>query len=104
MSTTHQDRLRRDLHSVASQVESLLTKLGEEGGDRLYTLKDRLGSVACGLGSAARDKLSSLDNSVRSSARHAAHFTDDYVHHNPWRAIGTGAIIGLLVGYLVSRR
>jgi ElaB/YqjD/DUF883 family membrane-anchored ribosome-binding protein len=37
-------------------------------------------------------------------ARQAADFTDGYVHENPWRAIGVGAAIGLLIGYLVSRR
>jgi ElaB/YqjD/DUF883 family membrane-anchored ribosome-binding protein len=30
--------------------------------------------------------------------------TDEYVHENPWQAIGIGAAIGFLVGLVVSRR
>jgi ElaB/YqjD/DUF883 family membrane-anchored ribosome-binding protein len=34
----------------------------------------------------------------------AARATDQMVRDNPWRAIGVGAAVGLLLGYLVSRR
>jgi hypothetical protein len=29
---------------------------------------------------------------------------DDYVHDNPWAAIGVVALVGLAAGYLLSRR
>ena len=34
----------------------------------------------------------------------AARATDDYVHENPWAAVGIGAALGLVVGMLISRR
>jgi len=37
-------------------------------------------------------------------AKAAARATDEYVHDNPWQAIGIGAAIGFLVGLVVSRR
>jgi ElaB/YqjD/DUF883 family membrane-anchored ribosome-binding protein len=104
MTNLREARLRRDLNNVASQVESLMSRLGDEGLDRMSEWRDRMSSMASTLGSGARERLSSLDSSVRSGARQAADFTDGYVHENPWRAIGVGAAIGLLIGYLVSRR
>ncbi|MEW6706921.1 MAG: DUF883 domain-containing protein [Pseudomonadota bacterium] len=98
MNTLHEARLRRDLNNVAGQVQSLLERLGDESSERLETLRDRFN----GLSTSARDKLAALH--VRDSARQAARYTDEYVHHNPWRAIGVGALAGLLIGYLASRR
>jgi ElaB/YqjD/DUF883 family membrane-anchored ribosome-binding protein len=34
----------------------------------------------------------------------AARATDDYVHDNPWQAIGAAAVVGLILGALISRR
>jgi ElaB/YqjD/DUF883 family membrane-anchored ribosome-binding protein len=30
--------------------------------------------------------------------------TDEYVHENPWRAVGAGIGIGLVIGLLIGRR
>lgn len=102
MNALREARLRRDLNSVAGQVQNLLERMGDEGSERLESLRDRVSTAASTLAAGARDKLSSLD--VRDSARQAARYTDAYVRDNPWRAIGIGAIAGLLIGYLVSRR
>ena len=34
----------------------------------------------------------------------AAKVTDEYVHENPWKAIGVSAGIGLVIGLLIGRR
>jgi ElaB/YqjD/DUF883 family membrane-anchored ribosome-binding protein len=102
MNAFRDARLRRDLNNVASQVHSLLDKLDDEGSERLESLRDRMSAAASSFGSSARDRLAALD--VRDSARQAAKVTDEFVHENPWRMIGAGAALGLLVGYLVSRR
>jgi ElaB/YqjD/DUF883 family membrane-anchored ribosome-binding protein len=34
----------------------------------------------------------------------AAKVTDEYVHENPWKAIGVTAALGLIVGMLIARR
>jgi len=100
MNTLREARLRRDLHNVASQVDTLLSRLGDESADRMHELRDRMSHAASGLGS----RLSALDVSMRDSARQAAKVTDAYVHDHPWKVIGAGAAIGLLLGYLASRR
>jgi ElaB/YqjD/DUF883 family membrane-anchored ribosome-binding protein len=40
---------------------------------------------------------------VVARAKQAAKATDDYVHENPWKAVGIGAGVGLIVGMLISR-
>ena len=37
-------------------------------------------------------------------AKMAAQGTDEYVHENPWIAIGTAAVVGVVIGLLIGRR
>ena len=37
-------------------------------------------------------------------AKAAARVTDDYVHDNPWQAIGVAAAVGFVVGLMMNRR
>jgi ElaB/YqjD/DUF883 family membrane-anchored ribosome-binding protein len=36
--------------------------------------------------------------------KQAARVTDEYVHENPWKAVGIAAGVGLIVGLLIGRR
>jgi len=38
------------------------------------------------------------------STRKAARVTDEYVHDNPWKAIGITAVVGVLLGALLRRK
>ncbi|HET9642132.1 MAG TPA: DUF883 family protein, partial [Burkholderiaceae bacterium] len=100
MSSLREARLRRDLNNVVTQVDDLLTTVGDAGSQTLQSLRDKMTTAA----GTARDKLSTLDSSVRDNARVAAKYTDDYVHDKPWQVIGIVAAVGLLIGYLTSRR
>jgi ElaB/YqjD/DUF883 family membrane-anchored ribosome-binding protein len=100
MNTVSQARLRRDLNNVMSQVDSLLTTLGEEGNNSLQSLRERAYTAA----SSAKDKLTAINDTVTESTKQAVKVTDDYVHENPWRSIGIGAAAGLLIGFLAARR
>jgi ElaB/YqjD/DUF883 family membrane-anchored ribosome-binding protein len=104
MNTLRQARLERDVNKIGSQVQSLLERLNDEGGDRLQELRDRASGMASALSARARDTLGDWNSSVRDGATTAARATDGFVRDNPWRAIGIGAAAGLLLGYLVSRR
>jgi ElaB/YqjD/DUF883 family membrane-anchored ribosome-binding protein len=37
------------------------------------------------------------------TTQQAAKATDDFVHENPWRAVGIAAGVSLVVGMLISR-
>jgi ElaB/YqjD/DUF883 family membrane-anchored ribosome-binding protein len=41
---------------------------------------------------------------VRGRAEHASEATDEYVRENPWAAIGVAAAVGIIIGFVASRR
>ena len=45
-----------------------------------------------------------LQETAMRKGRKIAHDTDEYVHDNPWRAIGIAGVAGLLIGMLVAKR
>ena len=52
----------------------------------------------------AQAELSQLQELALARVKAAGVAADDYVHDNPWRAIGAAAGIGLLIGLLIGRR
>lgn len=83
--------------------------------DTLQSKKDRLvedaGEVVRDIGSkveanlqSARASLTKAQDAMTEQARYAADYTDQYVHENPWKSIGFAAVVGLLIGILVSGR
>jgi ElaB/YqjD/DUF883 family membrane-anchored ribosome-binding protein len=83
--------------------------------DTLQAKKDRLvedaNEVVRDIGSkveanlqSARASLTKAQEAVTAQARYAADYTDQYVHENPWKSIGFAAVVGLLIGVLMSGR
>lgn len=52
----------------------------------------------------AKAALVRMGSVVGDRAREGARFTDGYVHDQPWKAIGIGALLGLAIGVLIARR
>jgi len=82
-----------DIEDLVSQATSLT---GEDLSKAKRTLTTRI--------DAAKHSLEDLGGNIAQKAKTSATATNEYVHEQPWLAIGAGAAIGLLVGYLVSRR
>jgi ElaB/YqjD/DUF883 family membrane-anchored ribosome-binding protein len=98
--TGTRDQLMRDLKSVIQDAEGWLRSGSQLTGDDLKAAKAKFERTLIG----AKDDLIRLEQNVVEKTREAAKATDEYVHENPWRAVGIGAGIGLLVGLLISRR
>jgi ElaB/YqjD/DUF883 family membrane-anchored ribosome-binding protein len=52
----------------------------------------------------AKAELVKAQEAVSERARYAADYTDQYVHENPWKSIGFAAVVGMLIGILMSGR
>lgn len=52
----------------------------------------------------AKSRLTDAEEVALEKARNAARATDEYVHEHPWKAIGIGAAVGVVVGMLIARR
>jgi len=83
-----------------SDIEELVAQATSLTGEDLSKAKRNLSTRI----SAAKHSLDDLSGNLAQKARTGATATNNYVHEQPWAAIGAGAALGLLVGYLISRR
>ena len=94
------DQLVTDLKAVIADAEELLRATAGAAGEKVSAVRARAEETL----RAAKARLSEVDEVVLAHAKEAARATDDYVHQNPWGAVGIAAVAGLLVGILISRR
>jgi ElaB/YqjD/DUF883 family membrane-anchored ribosome-binding protein len=95
-----EEALRRkasQLQKFFDDVEELLEKVGGMNEPEVARLRDRVESSI----QKARASMRSGAQAVVENTRRAATATDEYVHRNPWIAIGATAAIGLLLGALL---
>src|SRR5688572_9814533 len=94
------DKLKQDMKVLAADAEELLRAMAAQAVEKIAAAKERLqDSVHKG-----KVSLAETEAMVAERAKQAARYTDEYVHENPWRAIGVAAGIGLLLGLIISRR
>jgi ElaB/YqjD/DUF883 family membrane-anchored ribosome-binding protein len=90
-----------DVRSVLSNAaQDLMRATKAQTGETVSAARQRIQESL----EQARVKLADADALVRERARQAAQYTDEYVHENPWRAIGIAAGIGLVLGLILTRR
>ena len=94
------DKLIEDLKVVAQDVEELLKATAGQAGEKIATARARAEESLRG----AKTRLAEAGDEVTARARAAATAADDYVHDNPWQAIGIAAGVAFLLGCLISRR
>jgi len=94
------ERLARDLQAIVSEAEALLKATAGATGAGTSELRSK---VQASLDRASKH-LAELRGAALERARAAGRATDQYVHDKPWQAIGAAAVVGVLVGLLISRR
>jgi ElaB/YqjD/DUF883 family membrane-anchored ribosome-binding protein len=94
------DKLVDEFSAVLAEAEEMLKRAATETGDKARDLRSQVETKLL----RAKLSLQELEGRAVDQAKVAARATDDYVHDNPWQAVGVAAAIGLLVGLLVSRR
>ena len=90
----------RDVQNVVSEAQELLKTVKDEGANQLDAVKNKVQAQY----DVARQKFGEISTQVGDTARMAADTTDEYVHANPWQAIGIAAGVGALVGFVLARR
>jgi ElaB/YqjD/DUF883 family membrane-anchored ribosome-binding protein len=92
------EKLVREFNTVVADTQHLLKSVAAAGGDKADAARAELER---GL-AAAGDRLARIREASLARAANAAHATDEYVHANPWQAIGIGASAGLFLGLLAG--
>jgi ElaB/YqjD/DUF883 family membrane-anchored ribosome-binding protein len=94
------DHLVDDFATVLTEAEDMLKRASNETGDRARDLRAQVEAKLL----AAKLRLQEMQGDAVDRARDAARATDDYVHDNPWQAVGAAAAVGFVVGMLMTRR
>jgi ElaB/YqjD/DUF883 family membrane-anchored ribosome-binding protein len=95
-----QDKLVTDIRAVIADAEEILLATADQTGEKIASLRSRIKERVLD----ARIRLDAAEEMLLEKTRAAARATDDYVHENPWQAVGIGAGIGFLLGLVLGRR
>lgn len=92
--------LSREFHNFVADIESLLKETAELTGEELSEAREKIQERVA----EARESVVDMSSDLARRARKTAARANREVHEEPWKAVGTGAAIGLLLGLLLSRR
>jgi len=98
-SGVSKEKLMQDLRLVVSDTEELLRATASQAGEKVSAARERIQENLV----AAKARLADAEAAMLEKTKAAARATDEYVHENPWRAVGIAAGVGLVVGMLISR-
>ena len=93
-------KLITDMKVVVDDAEEILRASAGIAGEKMANLRERIGARLVD----AKIRLAEAEDEIINKTRAAARATDEYVHDNPWQAVGVTAAIGVLVGLIVGRR
>jgi len=94
------DKLISDLRVVVADTEELLRATASQAGDKMNDVRARIQDHLAD----AKVRLAEAEAVIVEHPKAAGHAADDYVHDNPWRAVGIAAGVGVIVGLLIGRR
>lgn len=94
------DDLVDEFSNLVEAMEDVFAAATEEGGEKLSELRSQAEASL----KKAKARLGAVERTAVEKARKLASDSDDYVHENPWTAIGIGAGVGLLIGLLIGRK
>ena len=94
------EKLVQDLKAVVNDAEELLKATAQQTGEKVAVVRAKAEESL----KAARARIEEEKEAVMARAKVAAKTADDFVKENPWQAVGIGALAGLVLGILISRR
>jgi len=100
--TVVRDIAAKELREVLASTEALLAAIGDEGGESVNELRDRLTKTAA-------DVRRKLDKSFFETARQSYYQVRDtavsinrFTRRHPWLAVAIGTGLGVLIGRVMS--
>lgn len=94
------EKLVADFRVVVADAEALLRATASDAGEKVVAAREKIQASL----DTAKLKLSLAEAAIIDKTKQAARVTDEFVHENPWRAVGISACLGLVVGVLIARR
>jgi ElaB/YqjD/DUF883 family membrane-anchored ribosome-binding protein len=98
---TAKDVANRELRDVLASTEALLAALGNEGGEAIDELRERLTATIADVRKELGTSFFASARETISKARDTVTSVGEFVEQRPWSAVAIGAGIGLLVGLIL---
>lgn len=89
-----------EMHNFIADIEDLVKQATTLTGEDLNKAKAKLSARL----SEAKESATEIGGMMKKRVRQSAISTNEYVHEQPWKAIGAGAAVGLLIGFALARR
>jgi ElaB/YqjD/DUF883 family membrane-anchored ribosome-binding protein len=98
-STTCTDQLIGEFKALMHDAEALIH--GTEGhlDGALGTIRSKAAETLADL----KEKIEDYEDVITDKAKAVAQDADNFVHRNPWEAVGVAAGLGLLIGIFIRR-
>lgn len=87
------DALVRDLKGVVGDADALIKEVAVSTAHGLADARTKVG-----------ERLSEVRIAVTDRAKGIADVTQVFVKENPWKVLGGAAAVGIIIGFLLSRR
>lgn len=100
LSAVSKEKLVTDLKVVVADAEELLRATASSAGEKVSELREKIQDRLRD----AKIRLADAEAALVDKTKAAARATDDFVHENPWKAVGIAAGVGLLLGVIIGRR
>jgi ElaB/YqjD/DUF883 family membrane-anchored ribosome-binding protein len=98
--TAQSEKLVSDMKVLVNDTEELVKATASQAGEKIVDMRHRAQEAVNKL----KPQLAKLEAEVVEKAKATVTATNEYVHKNPWTAIGVSAGVGLIIGMLISRR
>lgn len=92
--------LQREFHNILADIDSLLKESANLTGDEFSEVREKLQDRVA----AAKESILEISSDLADRGRETASKANRAVHEEPWKAVGAGAVVGLLLGILFARR
>jgi ElaB/YqjD/DUF883 family membrane-anchored ribosome-binding protein len=97
---TSKDKLVSDLKNLVADAEELLKATASQAGERIAEARKKIEQSLV----EGKKALADAEETVLAKSKECAAMADDYVHENPWTAVGVAAGVGLVLGLLMRGR
>ncbi|MCK9194840.1 MAG: hypothetical protein M0P19_13315 [Nevskia sp.] len=93
-------KLSQEFHNILTDIEDMVKATTSMTGEDLSRAKAEISQRVA----AVKHVVDEIGEDLGHRARRSVERTNHYVHEQPWQAIGAGAALGFLLGFVLARR
>ena len=99
-SSGFKSSVTNEVQNFLEDIEDLVKETTSLTGEELNRAKAKLSERVA----SAKESIEAMGSDLTKRARKGATVTNEYVHDQPWKAIGATAAVAFLIGFALSRR